>query len=253
MQALTTSDTPLLEIKDRVATITLRRPELGNRLEAVDLETLLVQIAQVNESEALVLRLQANGKYFCTGFNINSIGASKPVGFEDVAAAIENSRAITVGVLQGSVYGGACDLVLACDFRLGANTIDMNIPATKLGLHFYRGGLERFVARLGVDAAKRIFLRASRLDAAQMLACGFLTDLFAPADLVAAATDLCTELRQMAPLPLLAMKKHLNRISAGKLDPDEFARDVSIAAGSRDIKEGALAWKERRVPRFVGE
>jgi hypothetical protein len=56
----------------------------------------------------------------------------------------------------------------------------------------------------------------------------------------------------MAPIALLGMKKHLNRIARGTLDADELNRDVARSRGSDDIREGAKAWAEKRAPRFVG-
>jgi 1,4-dihydroxy-2-naphthoyl-CoA synthase len=64
---------------------------------------------------------------------------------------------------------------------------------------------------------------------------------------------LSEELAGMAPLALLGMKKHLNRIARGEFDADEFARDIAHADESADLREGALAWKEKRKPVFRGE
>ena len=56
----------------------------------------------------------------------------------------------------------------------------------------------------------------------------------------------------MAPLALLGMKKHMNRIARGMLDADEIARDIAAADASEDLREGASAWAEKRAPRFRG-
>jgi enoyl-CoA hydratase/carnithine racemase len=66
------------------------------------------------------------------------IGTARKVNFEAVVDALEEARPVTVAVLHGSVYGGGTDLALACDFRLGAQGIDMFMPAARLGLHFYQ-------------------------------------------------------------------------------------------------------------------
>ena len=169
---------PDLQIAGHVARITLRRPDQANRLEPDDLAALMDHIAEVNASdEVLVLQLQAEGKYFCSGYDISRIGASRTVAFDAVVNAIEDAKPVTIAVLQGSAYGGATDIALACDFRLGCQGIDMFMPAARLGLHFYQRGLERYVSRLGLDNAKRLFLTAERSDAQEMLAIGFLTRL----------------------------------------------------------------------------
>ena len=56
----------------------------------------------------------------------------------------------------------------------------------------------------------------------------------------------------MAPIPLVGMKKHLNRIARGALDLEDIRRDIARAAASEDLREGALSFKEKRAPRFKG-
>jgi enoyl-CoA hydratase len=246
--------TPELSIEGHVATITLRRPRVANRLDPVDLSTLIDQVAEVNANDAvLVLRLQAHGKYFCSGYDITQISSSKrQVSFDQMVDAFEDARPVTIAVLQGGVYGGATDLALACDFRIGSHKVDMFMPAARLGLHFYQRGMERYVSRLGVNMAKRLFLTAEKIEAAEMQACGFLTHLVEPEALERTADELTHTLAGMAPLALLGMKKHLTRIARGVLDPTELQRDIARAAQSADLKEGAAAWSAKRPARFTG-
>src|SRR5688572_2387890 len=203
--------TPELQIHGAVATITLRRPQQANRLEPDDLAAISDHVARVNEQRAVsVLRLQASGKTFCAGYDIARIGGTSPVAFEDMVNAVEDARPVTLVLLQGGVYGGATDLALACDFRIGSTATEMFMPAARLGLHYYRRGLERYVTRLGVDTAKRLFLTAETIDAQEMKAIGFLTQPVAPDALPAAADQLTATLSVMAPLAVTGMKKHLN-------------------------------------------
>jgi enoyl-CoA hydratase len=246
--------TPELLIQGVVATITLRRPQQANRLEPDDLAAIADHVARINEQPAVsVLRLQASGKTFCAGYDIERIGGTSPVAFEDMVNAVEDARPVTLVLLQGGVYGGATDLALACDFRLGSTSTEMFMPAARLGLHYYQRGLERYVSRLGLDAAKRLFLTAEKIDAQEMKSIGFLTQLVAPDALAAAADQLTVTLGAMAPLAVTGMKKHLNRIARGALDAADLQRDIERAAASRDLQEGRAAWVEKRAPRFTGE
>lgn len=252
---------PTLTIEHHVATLTLQRPEQANRLEPQDLQAIAQHIDTVNaNAQVLVLRLKATGKYFCSGFDINQIGQqighrvgqSPTVSFEKLVDALEQARPVTIALLHGSVYGGATDLALACDFRIGAEGIDMFMPAARLGLHYYPSGLARYVSRLGVDTAKRLFLTAEKINAEEMRACGFLTQLVATDALEATGDALAATLAAMAPLPLLGMKKHLNALARGALDAAALEADIAQCMQSADIKEGQAAWTERRVPRFTG-
>jgi len=244
---------PDLKINAHIATITLRRPTQANRLDPDDLATLADHIKTVNENEeVLVLRLQAEGKYFCSGYDIGQIGGPRELTFEQMVNAVEDARPVTIAVIQGGVYGGATDLALACDFRIGSPAVDMFMPAARLGLHFYQRGLERYVSRLGVNTAKKLFLTAEKIGADEMFACGFLTHLVAADEMSATADQLTQTLADMAPLALLGMKKHLTRIARGVLDSADLQRDIAQAAQSADLKEGAAAWAEKRTPRFTG-
>ena len=246
---------PALDIAHPVATLTLRRPENANRLEPDDLRTVVAHLEAVNHDPGiLVLQIRGEGKYFCSGYDISSLAtqSGNPLGFEDMANAVEAASPVAVAVVHGGAYGGGTDLALACDFRIGTYAAEMFMPAARLGLHYYRGGLERYVTRLGLDTAKRLFLTAERFDARAMRAFGFLTDLVTADELEASVKTLSDTLATMAPLALLGMKKHMNRIARGALDVDALNTDIARAAASDDIREGAAAWAAKRPPKFTG-
>ncbi len=249
-----TDQIPDLQIDGAIATITLRRPAQANRLSADDLDRLGALIADVNaRDDVLVLLLRGTGKYFCSGFDIGSIGSGEESSFAEIVDALEDARAVTIAVLHGGVYGGATDLALACDFRIGAHGVDMFMPAARLGLHYYQSGLERYVTRLGLDNAKGLFLTAQKIDATAMKAIGYLTHLVAPEALEAEVTNLSGTCASMAPIPLIGMKRHLNRIARGTLDASALQADIERAYRSDDLREGQAAWAEKRAPRFVGK
>ncbi len=246
---------PLLHIDGALARITLRRPRLANRLEVLDLQTLQQQLQQVNEDERVrVLLLSGEGKHFCSGFNIDAVpGLDAGALFEALSNAWEAARPITVARIHGGVYGGATDLALASDFRLGTLACEMFVPAARLGLHFYQGGLERYVSRLGLAWAKRVLLAGATLDAQQMQASGFLDQLLPDtAALDQALRLLLDDLLGMAPLALLGMKQHLNALARGALDVPALQADIARANASADLVEGVVAWQARRAPRFTG-
>ena len=247
--------TPDLHLQNHVATITLRRPDVANRLAPEDLPVIISHINTVNESDDVrVLVLRSEGKYFCSGYDISEVKNSQEKGssFGEMVDAIEQCRAVTIAAIQGGVYGGATDMALACDFRVGADATEMFMPAARLGLHFYQAGLERYVTRLGLDTAKRLFLTCEKLNADEMKSCGFLTHLVKADALESTVSTLTDTLSTMAPLPLFGMKKHLNLIARGQHDADAIARVVFRTVHSEDLKEGGEAWREKRKPVFKG-
>ena len=246
---------PSLHIEGALARITLRRPRVANRLELEDLQTLRHQLDEINHRpEVRVLLLAAEGQHFCSGFNIHAApGVDAGALFEELADDWEAARPVTVAAIHGGIYGGATDLALACDFRLGTRNCEMFVPAARLGLHFYRGGMQRYVTRLGLSWAKRVLLAGETLDAETMHRSGFL-DRLAPdaAGLGAAVDKLLQDLLGMAPLALLGMKRHLNAIARNALEESALRTDLQQANASRDLAEGLAAWSEKRSPKFEG-
>ncbi len=235
--------------------MTLGRPDLANRLEVEDLETLNQLLAQVNANQAIrVLRITATGRHFCSGFNTGKVnGADAGALFEATAQALEQARPLTIAAINGGIYGGATDLALACDFRIGVQSSNMFVPAAEIGLHFYGSGLERYVSRLGLTVAKRLLLAGERFDAPQMLACGFLDKVVADAPALQLEMDQqSTHLAGMAPLAVQGMKRSLNGIARGALDRQALKNDIQRAQVSADFAEGVKAKVEKRKPVFMG-
>jgi enoyl-CoA hydratase len=244
---------PQLDVSGSVARITLHRPEAANRLCLADLDVLQAHLLAIESApDVRVLVLQAIGRSFCAGFDLRDLAGGVDPGarFEAVADKLERARPITICCLDGGVYGGGTDLALACDFRLGSPACEMFVPAVRLGLHYYGGAMRRCVNRLGLQAAKRLLLAAETFTAAQMLACGFLTELCdEPAK---RCESLSQALSRHAPLALLPMKQHLNALAADALDTHQLMADIKRSLTSEDLRNGIEAWKAQQKPIFEG-
>src|SRR5215467_1800937 len=183
-EATEPASTPIIAIDGARATIRLNRPKHLNRLQPEDLETLLKLFDRIEADPALrVVVLTGTGRAFSAGYDLGSISEradtaqEKTAGsaFEVVVNRLEDLSVPTICRLNGGVYGGATDLALACDFRIGVDTAEMFMPAAQRGLHYYKSGIMRYVSRLGADNAKKLFLTAQKIDAPEMLRIGFLT------------------------------------------------------------------------------
>src|ERR1700729_3012050 len=181
----TDASPPVLERQGARATIRLNRPRHLNRLQADDLDVLMMLFAAIEADSAIrVLVLTGTGRAFSAGYDLNSVAEratseveQKSAGsaFEAVVNRLEDIGVPTICRLNGGVYGGSTDPAPACDFRIGVDTSEMFMPAARLGLHYYTSGIRRYVSRLGADNARKLFLTAQKISAAEMLRIGYLT------------------------------------------------------------------------------
>jgi enoyl-CoA hydratase len=251
---------PVLEIDGARATIRLNRSQHLNRLQAEDLGELVKLFDRIEADPAIrVLVLTGTGRAFSAGYDLNSVAEravsaneqqSAGSAFEVVVNRLEDLAVPTICRLNGGVYGGSTDLALACDFRIGVDTAEMFMPAARLGLHYYRSGIKRYVTRLGVDNAKKLFLTAQKISAPEMLRIGYLTAMVAVEFLDEEVDKLANILAVNAPKAMGGMKRAINEFARGEFD--ERAADQRHRDSMRgdEIKEGIKAFAEKRSPRF---
>lgn len=256
-----TPSAPLLEVQEGIATITLNRPAQRNRLENEDLPTLLAHFQQVNEDHAVrVLILTANTQgqpkpVFCAGYDIGGFDeqGQGATSFERVPEALAVLRPITICALNGSVYGGATDIVLACDLRIGLQGIEWRMPATAIGLHYYPSGLQRYIQRMGLAATKRAFLTARPFTWQQLDKLGLFEDFCTPDEWPTCMSQLTQDILALAPIAAEEIKKSISEIATGQADETTLRDRVTRTSQSEDFAEGRAAFAEKRKPLFRGK
>src|SRR6202166_3484619 len=247
--------TPILDIEGSRATIRLNRPRHLSRLQPEDLDALLKLFDRIEADPAIrVLVLTGTGRAFSAGYDLGSIAeraASAPEqqsagsAFEVVVNRLEDLGIPTICRLNGGVYGGSTDLALACDFRIGVDSGEMFMPAARLGLHYYKSGIRRYVSRLGVDNAKKLFLTAEKISAEEMLRIGYLTAMV-PAEALDEEVDrLANLLAGNAPAAMAGMKRAINEFARGALDEEAADRRHHVSMQSAEIAEGIKAFAEK--------
>jgi len=259
-QAAATASTPLLDIDGGRATIRLNRPKHLNRLQPDDLDALLTLFERIEADPAIrVMVLTGTGRAFSAGYDLNSVAEraasaveqqSAGSAFETVVNRLEDLGVPTICRLNGGVYGGATDLALACDFRIGVDTCEMFMPAARLGLHYYNSGIKRYVSRLGADNAKKLFLTAQKIDAAEMLRIGYLTAMAPAAAFDAEVDRLADILAGNAPAAMRGMKRAINEFARGRLDEEAADSRHRDSMRGAEIREGIRAFSEKRPPKF---
>jgi len=255
--------TPILTLEGPIATIRLNRPRVHNRIEPPDLLALSAHLTAIEADPAIrVAILTGTGRSFSSGYHLGDLAARPGAevtaredgpSFEGVASQLENLRVPVICRLNGGVYGGSTDLALCCDFRLGVDTAEMMMPAARLGVHYYPSGMLRYVSRLGLNAAKRLFLTAETIKAPEMLAIGYLTEMLPAEALDARVQALAARIAALAPLAVQGIKRSLNEIARGAFDVEAALERAKASQASADLREGLAAFREKRAPRFRGE
>src|SRR5206468_7458009 len=250
---------PVLEINGARATIRLNRPKHLNRLQSEDLGDLVKLFDRIEADPAIrVLVLTGTDRAFSAGYDLNSVAdratsataqPSAGSAFEAVVDRLEDLGVPTICRLNGGVYGGATDLALACDFRIGVDTAEMFMPAARLGLHYYTSGIRRYVSRLGADNARKLFLTAQKIDAPEMLRIGYLTAAVPYEALDEEVDRLASVLAGNAPLAMRGMKRTINEFARGGLDAAAADRRARDSMRGAEIKGGIRAFAEKRPPK----
>lgn len=251
---------PELEIAGAIATIRLCRPQKMNRLTTDDLRLLHTHCDIINADarvRVVVLTAQTSLQsrpVFCAGFDIGSFDSpsQEPRLFEQTVNRLASLRPVLLCGLNGSVYGGATDLVLACDVRIGLEGLEFKMPALALGLHYYPSGLRRYVQSFGLDRARQAFLTARAFSADQLVTAGVLMACHDSEVFEGALRHLAQDIAALAPLAASATKQSLKEIASGEFDLTPLQQRETLTHQSQDFAEGRKAFAERRSPIFRG-
>jgi enoyl-CoA hydratase/carnithine racemase len=251
---------PELCIDGAVATISLRRPGQLNRLHSADLIRIQQHCKAIDsQHDVRVVVLTANTAgqsrpVFSAGYDIAGFDAEAhdPRLFERTVDAVAQLRPVVVAGLNGSVYGGATDLVLACDLRIGLPDLSWRMPACALGLHYYPSGLRRHVDVFGSQRTRQLFLTADSVTSGQLHQWGVLMELVAAEVWPQRLAALAQQVAQLAPLAAQGTKASIREVAAGDAHEAVLLERERLCAVSEDFREGRQAMTERRPPVFKG-
>lgn len=252
----------LLTKRDRVAVVSLNRPEVRNAMTLKmwrDLSAIFSGLADDVDVRAVVLT--SSGVDFCVGADVSEFdrirenreqSAAYEVSVDACSAAIANLAKPVIAAISGYCLGGGCHLALACDFRLADDTAKLGIPSAKLSIVYGVKSVQRLLAIAGIANAKRMLYSGERYEAARARSMGLLDEICD--DAAAAAVEYAQRLAGNAPLSIAGAKFMLNGLAMGDggLDIAAAQRMIDAAADSEDFREGRLAFAEKRAPRFRG-
>lgn len=251
------NDTILYERTGHIGRLVLNNPSQHNALGQEQLAAIQAHLGTVqSDGQVRVLIITGWGdKTFCAGASLQQLGSGNLSGdaFQETTDMVAHLAIPTICAINGNVYGGGVELALSCDFRIGIAGSKLRVPAAVIGLCYPTSGINRFVERLGVSAAKRMLLAAEEMEADTLLQLGFLDHLVQPAALDKAAETLALQIAGLAPLAVRAMKQIIHQAASGYIDRDEAQALSKVCQDSADLQEGFAAKREKRSPRFQGK
>lgn len=247
MSDLIEDQAPGLAIEGAVATLTLRRPSQHNRMAPEDSDLIrqhLTRLEAMPDVRLLVIT-GTGAKTFSSGYTLGAIKEQLDSRFEDMLDHIERFPLPTICALNGSVYGGATDLALCCDFRIGVRGSRFLMPASKIGLHYYPGGIRRYVTLLGLAAAKKLFLSAQVIGDEEMLRIGFLQELVAAEQLGVTVRAYTDAILACEPKVLRNLKADLMAQAAGVAEPAVLREHYEQSLKSPELAARLEALEQR--------
>ncbi|MBG0857152.1 enoyl-CoA hydratase/isomerase family protein [Streptomyces spinoverrucosus] len=252
-----------VELRDRLAVLTLDRPE---RLNAVGSETVrrlteaLEGIRDDDDVRALVVT--GAGRAFSAGADLGEIESfTAPGQFRDFVGRLTEAYALledfpkpSVAAVHGFAFGGGLELVLACDLRVVERGARLGLPEMKLGVLPGAGGTQRLPRLLPPAIAKQMILSGEPIEAERAWQLGLVNELAEPGGALAAAEKLAGGLTAGAPLALAAGKRLIDYgVGMDLGSAIAYEREtVTVLFSTEDRAEGLNAFRERRPGEFRG-
>lgn len=248
-----------------IGTITLDNPAKRNALSESLIEEIIAALARFGSEKArvVVLRAQPGVKVWSAGHDVGELpeGGRDPLGWSDplrnLIREIEIFPAPVIAMIEGGVWGGACETVFACDLIIAAPNATFAVTPAKLGVPYNVSGMLTFLNATSLRIVKEMAFTAAPIGAERAERLGMINHVVPAAELETFTYEFATRIAENAPLSIAVMKEQL-RILAGAhpMSPQGFERVQGlrrIVYDSRDYKEGIRAFKEKRRPAFTGE
>lgn len=252
-----------LSSADGIATLVFNRPKALNALNTVLLGELADALTGIKKDESIrVLILTGAGeKSFIAGADITEIATLSPLGAkqfaqmgQDVISILQGLAIPVIAAVNGFALGGGCEMALACDFIYASEKAIFGLPEINLGIIPGFGGTQRLPRLVGANRAKEMIFTGKHLTATEAKEIGLVNKLFAPEELMAAATETARLIASKGKASLNAAKQAVNQglntdLATGLgLERDTFA----LCLANADAKEGTSAFLEKRKPVFSG-
>lgn len=254
-----------IKIESYIATITLDNDRQRNAFGSKLLSELCEAFERLKTSNlrVVILRNNPEAEVWCAGSNIHELPdpGKDPLPYnnplEKLMRKIEAFPHPVIAMLDGSVWGGGCDLAFSCDLLIGTSKTSFAITTAKMGVPYNATGIMNFINRIPINIAKEMFYTAHPISAERAYELGVLNHLVAKEEIEDFTYKLSKSIAENSPLSISVTKQQLNLLSKARpLDSQAYEKINQLryqAYTSEDMKEGKQAFLEKRKPVFRGK
>lgn len=252
-----------IDVKDRVATLTVNRPDKLNALNDATIGELSRAMEELRAREDVGgIIVTGAGRAFVAGADISELATKSPlearrmaIRGQHVFRRFETCPKPVIAAVNGFALGGGCELAMACHVRIASEQAKFGQPEVKLGIIAGYGGTQRLSRLVGKGRALQLLLTAEMIDAPEALRIGLVNRVVPAAELLGAAEAM---LRQMLANGPVALALTIDAVDRGLDIPLEEALALEashfgLCAATADKAEGTRAFLEKRSPAFTGK
>ncbi len=248
-----------------IGTITLDNPKKLNALSHGLVTAVIDSLQQLEKAEArvVILRAHSGAKVWSAGHDVGELpeGGRDPLGWDDplrhLVRTIETCRMPVIAMIEGGVWGGAVETVLACDIVIAAPDATFAVTPARLGVPYNVSGMMTFMSAASLRVVKELAFTAAPISAERAERIGMINHVVAPEAIEAFTREMATTIANNAPLSIAVMKEQLRVLAGAKpVSPRGFEKVQGlrrIVYDSHDYHEGIRAFKEKRRPVFTGK